>query len=426
MRILLVQHHNFINGTGGTEKICSFLASQFAKLGHDTHIATNQVIEGEKAVFPLDKNVHVTNIYSKSTDQIHLLPYYNYPGKNPLMWLKFKLIKKFAKLKNASIRKNRRFNNDREIYLYNLRQRSIGWKRYIDDLKPDIIITMSIGSLLEISYQNSYNIPIINSTNGRPDYDFTDVVSYRNEIEKLSLINSFTKLDAIQVLFDSYHQFLPKQFQGISQTIANPIVQIDDSQIVNHVKEKKRYKIINLATLTTACKQQHLAIEVFAKIKDQYPDWNLEFWGVGKDYKVLKKLIEEHALCDRVFLKGFTEQPKQVLKQGDIFLFLSKYEGFPLALGEAMSIGLPCIGFANCSGVNELIEDQETGFLAKNLIEVESVLKCLISNPKMRHQIGKAAHDSMKNYQEQRVFKDWEKIIQRVVQKRKKSISVNL
>lgn len=419
MRILLVQHNSFINGTGGTEKICSFLASQFAKLGHDTHIATNQVIEGEKAVFALEKNVKVTNIYSKSIDQIHLLPHYNYPGKNPLMWLKFKFKKKLVKLKNASIRKNRRFNNDREIYLYNLRQRSIGWKRYIDDLKPDIIITMSIGSLLEISYQNSYNIPIINSTNGRPDYDFTDIVSYRNEIEKFSLINSFTKLDAIQVLFDSYHQFLPKQFQGISQTIANPILQIEDSQIVNHLKEKKRYKIINLATLTTECKQQHLAIEVFAKIKDQYQDWDLEFWGIGDDHDMLAALIQQYSLGDRVFLKEFTDQPQEVLMQGDIFLFLSKYEGFPLALGEAMSAGLPCVGLANCSGVNELIVDQKTGLLVENMIEAEKALKCLISNAQKRSDLGEAAHESMKSYQEQRVFKRWLALIQQVVQKRK-------
>lgn len=60
MKILLVQHLNFINGSGGTEKICSFLANDFALNGHEVEIATNQDISG-KPVFPLHGNIKVTD-----------------------------------------------------------------------------------------------------------------------------------------------------------------------------------------------------------------------------------------------------------------------------------------------------------------------------------------------------------------------------
>ena len=417
MRILLIQHINFINGTGGTEKICTFLANQFAKLDYDTHIATNQAIQGQ-AVFNLDKQVQLTNIYADSIDQIELLPLYNYPGKNPLLWLKFKIKKKLGRLRNSAIRKSKGFHDDDDVYLYNLKQRSNAWKQYIDDLKPDLIITMSLGSLLEITFQQRWDIPIINSTNGRPDYDYTSIVNYKSEIEKTSLRKSFLQADGIQILFDSYHKFLPQEYQGLAQTIPNPIDQRPDFGLVEHKKKKDRYKIINLASLNTSCKQQHLAIKVFAAIKDQYPDWDLEFWGTGEDYAMLTALIQQYSLSDRVFLMGFTDRPEQILLQSDIFLFLSKYEGFPLALGEAMAAGLPCIGLADCSGVNELIIDQKTGFLVSNLSEAENVLKSLISNACLRAELGQAGHERMKNYQEQRVFKGWEALIQRVIQNR--------
>src|SRR5690606_11284564 len=229
MRILLIQHTNFINGTGGTEKICTFLANQFAKLAYDTHIATNQDIQGE-AVFNLDNKIQLTNIYDGSIDHIDLIPLYNYTGKNPFLWLKFKVKKKIGKRQNALIRRKHGFHHDREIYLYNLKQRSNAWKQYIDKLKPDLIITMSLGSLLEISFQQKLDIPIINSTNGRPDYDYTSIVNYKSDIEKVCLRKSFLQADGIQILFDSYHQFLPNEFQCIAQTITNPIDQSSESQ----------------------------------------------------------------------------------------------------------------------------------------------------------------------------------------------------
>ncbi|MGH2623966.1 MAG: glycosyltransferase, partial [Sphingobacterium sp.] len=226
----------------------------------------------------------------------------------------------------------------------------------------------------------------------------------------------FLQADGIQILFESYHQFLPNEFQGIAQSIPNPIDQSLESQIVEHQKKKDRYKIINLASLNTSCKQQHLAISVFAAIQDQYPDWDLEFWGIGDDQVELAALIQQYSLSDRVFLRGFTDRPGEILLQSDIFLFLSKYEGFPLALGEAMSAGLPCIGLADCSGVNELIIDQQTGFLVNNLHEAEKVLVSLIADANLRTEMGRAGHERMKNYQEQRVFKGWEALIQRVIQ----------
>ena len=51
MKILLIQHLYFLNGSGGTEKICTFLANGFDGLGHEVEIATCQNIKG-RPVFP--------------------------------------------------------------------------------------------------------------------------------------------------------------------------------------------------------------------------------------------------------------------------------------------------------------------------------------------------------------------------------------
>lgn len=408
MKILLIQHHNFLNGSGGTEKIMTFLANGFSDSGHQVEIATNQDIEG-KPVFPLSENVKITNIFSDDIVQINLKPTFSYRGSNLFKWIFYKIQKKKIKRENRKLLKQ--IGGSNELFKQNLQQRAKAWKCYIDAVNPDIIITMSISSLLEITFENEYQIPIINSTNGRPDYDYSDILWYRSPFEMDLLKRAYQKLSGIQVLFDSYKNFLPETFQGRSDTISNPVPQVDEKEVVNHMVKKERYKIINIASLVIDCKQQHLAINIFSKIANKYPNWDLYFWGTGNDYNVLNNQINEAGIGDRVFLKGFTDDPLEQLKSSDIFIFPSKYEGFPLALTEGMAIGLPSIGFESCSGVNELIKHNENGFLATNEEDMMRYLESLMQDDVLRQTFGENAHLSMEKYDRKNVSQQWETLV---------------
>ncbi|MDQ1148974.1 glycosyltransferase [Sphingobacterium zeae] len=388
MRILIVQHANFINGSGGTEKICSFLANTFEAGGHEVIIGTNEKIAG-KPVFPLSENIEVKNIYSENDGQIKFLPIYNYLGKNPLRWLSFKLEKKFAKAKNRKIIQDT--GGEEKLYFHNLSARAVQWKKYIDGISPDVIITMSIGSLLEITYNNEYDIPIINSTNGRPDYDYSDILWYRPDYEMKLLEAAYRHLSGIQVLFESYRSYIPKSFTGKVFVISNPINGSDNTHFPSN--QKDRHKVTHVGTLNVSCKQQDLAIDVFNALAASKPNWILEFWGEGKDFKLLKKKIKSLKLENRVFLRGFTDDPIRHMKEADIFIFPSKYEGFGLALAEAMSVGLPCLGLASCSGVNELILHKKTGYLADNNEQLQAYLSELMDNEVERNAIGGAGKE---------------------------------
>ena len=97
---------------------------------------------------------------------------------------------------------------------------------------------------------------------------------------------------------------------------------------------------------------------------DKYPNWDIELWG-QEDRKIYKKeldmIVSKAGLGNRVHFMGTTTDVPSVLVKSDIFAFPSAYEGFGLSLGEAMSMGLPAIGYKSCSAVNELIIDGETG-----------------------------------------------------------------
>ncbi len=414
MKILLIQHLHFINGRGGTEKVCSFLANHFCSLGYDVEVATNENIEG-KEVYPLNEKIKLTNIYSPDMEQVNTKKIYRYEGKNPVLWLKHKIQREKNKHFNKRILK--KFRGEDELYKFNLRQRAKAWKRFIEISNPDLIITMSIGSLLEITFENDYQIPIINSTNGRPDYDYTDLLWYRSNIEMELLKDAFRKLDATQILFDEYSSFLPKTFKGKYVHIGNPIPQVSDNEIVNHLSDKNRHTIIHIGSLLLNNKQQDLLVRIFSKLADTFPNWDLHFWGTGRDQNVIEKLIKQLNLEHRVFLKGFTDNPMEKLKNADIFIFPSKYEGFGLALGEAMSVGLPCIGFSDCSGVNQLIKHNENGFLADDENQLEDQLKKLIEDKNLRQEMGQKAHLMMKNFAPENIKKQWEDLVTSLISK---------
>ncbi len=273
---------------------------------------------------------------------------------------------------------------------------------------------MTIGSLLEITFENEYKIPIINSTNGRPDYDYSDILWYRSHIEMTLLKKAYEKLAGIQVLFDSYKGFLPETFLGKCNIISNPVPQFSERELINHKISKEKYKIINIASLVTDCKQQHLAIDAFAAIAKKFPDWELHFWGEGSDFDFLNSKIKQLNLEHKIFLNGFTDDPISKLKDADIFIFPSKYEGFPLALTEAMAVGLPCLGFSSCSGVNELISNNKSGFLVKEE-ELAQYLEKLIESPDLRDTFGKYANFEMKKFNPENILTKWNQFLQQMV-----------
>lgn len=77
-------------------------------------------------------------------------------------------------------------------------------------------------------------------------------------------------------------------------------------------------------------------------------------------------------------------------KETDIFAFPSHHEGFPLALTEAMGVGIPAVGYRSCPAVNELIHDGEDGYLTDDgAAPFAEALRKLMEDADRRTAFGK-------------------------------------
>ena len=105
-----------------------------------------------------------------------------------------------------------------------------------------------------------------------------------------------------------------------------------------------------------------ILFESLLKLKELKYDFELTLLGDGEDKVFLENTAKETGLDKYVNFLGFVDQDKiaETLKTSDIFILPSYAEGIPVALMEAMAIGIPVIA-TYVGGVAELVIDQKNG-----------------------------------------------------------------
>ena len=87
--------------------------------------------------------------------------------------------------------------------------------------------------------------------------------------------------------------------------------------------------------------------------------------GEGDMRQELQQLINDLSLQQHVFLLGSHSQPFAQVADPDLFLMGSYFEGFPNAMLEAISAGIPVVAFDAPGGITELVVNNENGILVK-------------------------------------------------------------
>jgi len=88
---------------------------------------------------------------------------------------------------------------------------------------------------------------------------------------------------------------------------------------------------------------------------------------------------------------GFIDDVPALLSAADLFVLPSRWEGWPLALGEAMSMGLPAVG-ADSPGIRDVIDPGRTGLLvpAEDPAALAGAMTELAGDADLRQRLGLA------------------------------------
>ena len=391
--IVLVNLWRVINARGGTEKVFFDMANNLSSRGYNV-TCLGYDPKREAPAFFVDPKVHFINCFPHNKHEALF---------NALIRIRACLIP------DRAARKKKRAE------LLSLRK-SRFIKSAIDNARPDVIVVFQPEATWLLLDIIKSEIPVVTMFHFSPGQIFkmTENAPYMND--------AMRRCACVQVLRPEYVE--PTR----NHLLTNRVVYIPN--IVPQIQERAELnakKIINVARLARWQKQQHILVEAFALLKDEFPDWKVELWGethVEPPYtKYVLNLIDKLGLNGRVTLCGPTDDVQGKLLDSSIFAFPSSEEAFPLALTEAMSAGLSSVGFYGCPAVDGLIVNGSNGLLCDPTPEdLANALRNLMRDKALRQRLGRQAKADMRPYVSEKIWDQWETLLNEIAQKQQMAI----
>lgn len=135
-------------------------------------------------------------------------------------------------------------------------------------------------------------------------------------------------------------------------------------------------------------------IEAMQQVAPDYPQLRCLIVGDGRLDSDLKAQVQQANLESVIHFAGFRKDINKLLEASDAFTLPSLSEGLPYALLEAAGNRLPLL-VSDAGGMAELLEHQQTGYLAKpgDAVSLADGIRWLLDNPPERDRIAQAVYD---------------------------------
>ncbi len=162
-------------------------------------------------------------------------------------------------------------------------------------------------------------------------------------------------------LWDYPSNKIKVQYHGIDTASYLPLLQKR-----SQMRQSMGISLSDLVIIVTArfakVKCLDRTIDAFDRLYETSNNLHLLMIGSGPLENELKNLANRKKSKERILFLGHVNNVPDYLQMSDIYILSSDNEGLSLALLEAMATGLICIS-TNCTGSNEVIENNTTGFI---------------------------------------------------------------
>ena len=160
--------------------------------------------------------------------------------------------------------------------------------------------------------------------------------------------------------------------------------------------------------------------------------------NLGLRVYAIWEALEELTPDFDVYFLGMQQNPFKYLRPATAFVFPSAWEGFPMALGEAMICGLPVLSSDCPTGPREMLAPATTspvislrstergayGILLPMLIQPASLatdlntwtdaMDSLLADTSEQSRLGKLARERMQDFTRERIFDQWIQLVEEV------------
>ena len=254
----------------------------------------------------------------------------------------------------------------------------------INNINPDVVLAMpeDIGIYTTLSLIGC-RIPIVvserNDPSVMPNLKITRILRHL----AYKFVNGF--------IFQTKNamEYFNKNIKKRGIVLYNPL---DLERIPDPYSGRRKKNIVSAGRLTQQ-KNFQLLIDAFSLFYKKYPEYTLTIYGEGELLEHLKEHSKRFDSYQNIIFPGNSKNLLEVIKDAEIFVLSSDYEGVPNVLIEAMATGIPVIS-TDCKpgGASALITNHKNGILVPTgdikklyesmifLVENQAIANCYAVN----------------------------------------------
>ncbi|KVP52242.1 glycosyltransferase family 4 protein [Burkholderia ubonensis] len=292
-------------------------------------------------------------------------------------------------------------------------RRFIALRRLIRTTRADVVVSfLAHVNIAVIAASRGTAVPVIACEHTNP------IAAPRGRFQRFMARCLYPRADVLTVLTAGIVDPLCKEIPALRNVVVlpNPV----DADVLRFWKMPgtpgSRKRVLAAGRLHPI-KQFDVLIDAFSTLAHEFPDWDLYIWGEGPTRDALARQIGALKLDGRVFLPGMTRELWAEMANADIYALTSHFEGLPMAMMEAMAIGLPCVAFDCPSGPRELTRDGRDGVLVdrRDVGGLVAALRELFSSEYLRGELGrKAAASVRERFSTAVILARWDRLYARV------------
>ncbi|NQJ70238.1 glycosyltransferase [Streptococcus suis] len=299
---------------------------------------------------------------------------------------------------------------------------------YIENLNlssKDLII-------LDRIVHSSFGQPLLKSTNGAKiiavlhsehyferlvdaDYGVGLSHEYYNYFNNLDRIDTFVVSTSEQA--EKLHDYIKLHHHRTD--IAIKVIPVGYIEKVSPNQKENGKQIVSISRITQR-KRIDWLIKAVIEARKTVADISLNIYGApdyAAYYNYLSDIIHHHQAEDYIQFKGYTSN-KEIYKGYDILVNASVGESFGLVFLEAVSFGLPIIGFDVPYGSREFINDDKNGVLVpfsdsdeENIKNLSNSIIHLLTNPEFS-SLKEGSYEVANRFLKSNILNEWKELLE--------------
>lgn len=272
------------------------------------------------------------------------------------------------------------------------------------ETKPDVVVThMTMTNVFVIAAMPETGVPVI-------AYEHTDT-SRLNLPHWAGAREALYRYAAAVVAPDPVIAEWLAAGGASAFTIHNPLVAPRPYTVK---RDGPRRRLVTLARLSSE-KRIEFLLRSFASIAADFPEWDLEIYGVGPQQNFLEHLAEELA-PERIWVRGFSTDNYGILAAADLYVSSSCVEGFGNAIWEALACGVPVVAMDAGPPVRALVRNGVDGLIVweNSMAALASALARLMGNDAERKAFAARAPEVIRRFSMESSLRKWDALLEKV------------